>query len=224
MGNSLTDRILALEPPVGGTVPFEAWFDIEEDWDFGFVEASTDGGTTWQKLVGSVTRTSTNPFGSSAWTAALGDAASTDAAITGASGDWLDATFELPAASGVLVRFAYYTDEAVNGKGWFIDQLAVNGFTEGFETGAPAWDLGGWLLTTGLFENDWVLGYANPKRNAPVATGYVDPVDAGDGYQRSTTFLDTTKLTSDRVVVVFANRPSEDAFEAGYLLLTRKKG
>jgi hypothetical protein len=224
MGNMLTDRTLALEVPVGGTLTFKTWFDIEEDWDFGFVEASTDGGSTWVKLVGSVTRTSTNPFGSSAWTAALGDAASTDAAITGASGGWLDAEFALPAASDVLVRFNYFTDEAVNGKGWFIDEVAVNGFADGFESGAPDWDLGGWLITTGLFDNDWVVGYVNPKRTGSVATGYADPTDAGDGYQRSTTMLDTRKLTNHRVVVVFANRPSEDAFDAGYLILVRKKG
>lgn len=224
LGNSLTDRTLALEVPVGGTLTFKTWFDIEEDWDFGFVEASTDGGATWEKLVGSITRTSSNPFGSSAWTAALGDATSTDAAITGASGGWLDATFDLPSASGVLVRFNYFTDEAVNGKGWFIDQLAVDGFTEGFETGAPDWDLGGWVVTTGLFDNDWVLGYVNPKRAGAVATGYLDPTDGGDGYRYASTLLNTRKLTNDRVVVVFANRPSEDAFDAGYLILVRKKG
>jgi hypothetical protein len=39
-------------------------------------------------------------------------------------------------ASGVLVRFSYYTDEAVNGQGWFIDDVAVNGFSDDFEAGA----------------------------------------------------------------------------------------
>ncbi len=223
-GHELTDRTLALSTPVGGTLNFQTWFDIEEEWDFGFVEASTDGGATWTQLPGSITRTSTNPFGSTAWANALGSATSTDAAITGSSGGWLAASFELPAASGVLVRFNYYTDEAVNGKGWFIDDLSVGGVSEGFETGAPAWTLGGWKITTGLFANDWVVAYANPKRSGTVLTGYLDALDAGDGYLRAAILLDTTKLTSDRVVVVFANRPAEDAFDAGYLLLVRKKG
>ena len=35
--------------PAGADVRFSMWNDyvIEEDWDFGFVEVSTDGGTTW---------------------------------------------------------------------------------------------------------------------------------------------------------------------------------
>ncbi len=123
-GNSLTDRMLALNTPVGGTLTFATWFDIEEEWDYGFVEASTDGGTTWTPLPGSITRTSNNPNHSTAWANSLvAGQASTDTAITGNSGGWVQATFDLPAASGVLVRFSYYTDEAVNGQGWFIDDV-----------------------------------------------------------------------------------------------------
>ncbi|HYJ61233.1 MAG TPA: hypothetical protein VE032_07205 [Actinomycetota bacterium] len=223
-GTLLTDRTLSLETSVGGSLTFQTWFDIEEEWDFGFVEASTDGGATWAPLAGSITRTSTNPNGSTAWANALGAASSSDAVITGSSGGWVEGSFDLPAASGVLVRFNYFTDEAANGKGWFIDQVEVDGVSESFEAGTPDWDLGGWSVSTGLFDNDWVLGFANPTKSGSVATSYVDPVDTGDGFQRSATLLDTTKLNSDRVVLVFANRPAEDAFDAGYLLLVSKKG
>ena len=223
-GALLEDRMLSLDTPVGGTLTFQTWYQIEDEWDYGFVEASTDGGATWTKLTGSITQTSTNPNLSTAWANALGDAASSDKVITGDSGGWVEATFDLPAASGVLVRFSYYTDEFFEERGWFIDEVQVDGVDESFEGGAPGWDLDGWSITTGLFENDWVLAYVNPKKRMPDATGYVDPVDTGDGYQRSSTHLNTTKLNNDRVVVVFANRPAEDAFEAGYLILVHKKG
>ena len=29
---------------------FDAYWDIEEDWDYGFFEVSTDGGATWTTL------------------------------------------------------------------------------------------------------------------------------------------------------------------------------
>ena len=223
-GNLLTDRTLSLEAPVGGTLTFKTWFDIEDDWDFGFVEASTDGGSTWTQVPGSITRTSTNPNGSTAWANALDGATSTDAAITGTSGGWVDASFELPAASGVSVRFNYYTDEAVNGKGWFIDDLHVDGVAEGFEAGSAGWDLGGWTVTTGLFDNDWVVAYVNPKPGGK-EIGYLQGEHLGDGYERMQTLLDTSRLGSRRVVVAFANRPRiDDAFDAGYLILVRKKG
>lgn len=41
-----------LEVPAGGDVRFWIWnsYTIEELWDYGFIEVSTDGGTTWTQL------------------------------------------------------------------------------------------------------------------------------------------------------------------------------
>ncbi len=76
--------------------------------------------------------------------------------IIGTSGGWVDASFALLAASGVLVRFSYFTDEFFEGRGWYVDDVSVNGFADGFESGAGSWSLGGWQVTTGLFPNDWI--------------------------------------------------------------------
>ena len=226
-GNLLTDRILSLNTPVGGTLTFWTWYDIEEEWDFGFVETSTDGGATWAPLAGSITRTSNNPNLSTAWAnSLLGNAASSNAVITGNSGGWVQATFNLPAASNVLVRFAYYTDEAVNGQGWFIDDLSVNGFSEDFETGTDGWSLGGWSNTTGLFNNDWIAGFINPiytnnNRLQSTAWGYLDGSVSG-AYEIINGIVDTSRLNRHAATVFFANRPGEDPFNAGYLLLVKK--
>ena len=32
------------------TLTFDAWYDIEEQWDFAFVQVSTDNGATWKSL------------------------------------------------------------------------------------------------------------------------------------------------------------------------------
>jgi len=37
------------------------WYDIEEGWDYAYVEASTDGGKTWQILVAEGSTTTDNP-------------------------------------------------------------------------------------------------------------------------------------------------------------------
>ncbi len=227
-GHQLTDRTLELDVPVGGTLTFSTWFDIEEEWDYGFVEVSTDGGTTWAPLAGSITRTSTNPNGSTAWANSLvAGQSSTDAAITGSSGGWVDASFALPAASGVRVRFNYYTDEAVNGQGWFIDDVAVDGFADGFEAGDGNWTLGGWTITTGLFGNDWIVAYENPvnRRGKPdqLQLGYLDGT-VGPDFEVIAGTIDTSRLGNDALIVAFANRPAESPFDAGYLLLVRKKG
>lgn len=228
--NMLTDRMLLLNVPVGGTLTFWTWYDIEEEWDFAFVEVSTDGGVTWMAIPGSITRTSVNPNNSTAWANSLvAGQASSDAAITGSSGGWVPATFELPAASDVRVRFSYYTDEAVLEEGWFIDEVAVDGFNDGFEAGAASWTLGGWSHTTGLFDNDWVLGWAVPQKYAPLLYGTVD-----DGYDAACSgtnpapceFLQHTIETirlKGNAMVVLANRPGEAPFEASYRILVSKR-
>lgn len=225
-GHLLTDRMLALNTPVGGTLSFWTWYDIEEEWDYGFVEASTDGGATWIPLAGSITRTSSNPNSSTAWENSLiSGQASSDTVITGNSGGWVEATFDLPAASGVLIRFSYYTDEAVNGQGWFIDDVSVNGFSDGFEAGAGSWDLGGWTITTGLFANDWIAGFVNPIFNKgklqDTDWAYLDGSIFGN-YEIITGLVDTSRLNREAATVFFANRPGESPFSAGYLLLVEK--
>ena len=225
-GHGLVDRMLSLNTPVGGTLSFWTWFDIEEEWDFGFVETSTDGGATWAPLAGSITRTSNNPNLSTAWAnSLLGTATSSDTVITGNSGGWVQATFQLPAASNVLVRFAYYTDEAVNGQGWFIDDVTVNGISEDFETGTDGWTLGGWSHTTGLFNNDWIAGFINPiyrnNRLQSIAWGYLDGSVSG-AYEIINGLVDTSRLNRKAATVFFANRPGQTPFSAGYLLLVEK--
>jgi len=226
-GHLVSDRMLALNTPVGGTLTFWTWYDIEEEWDYGFVEASTDGGSTWTPLPGNITRNSNNPNSSTAWENSLvAGQANTDTAITGNSGGWVEGTFTLPAASGVLVRFSYYTDEAVNGQGWFIDDVTVNGFSDGFEDGTGAnWSLGGWTVTTGLFANDWIAGFFNPIFNRrqlqSLDWGYLDGALSGDS-EVITGLVDTSRLNKESATVFFANRPDDSPFAGGYLLLVEK--
>lgn len=234
-GHLLTDRMLELNVPVGGTLDFKTWFDIEEEWDYAFVEASTDGGATWEKLAGNITRTSDNPNRSTAWANALGSATTSDTVITGSSMDldtvdgtadgWVQGTFTLPAAANVMVRFSYFTDEAVNGKGWFIDDVMVNGFSDGFEAGTGDWTTDGWTHTTGLFTNDWMAAFVNPVYNRGKLVqeewGYLDGTISGAN-EVITGVLDTSRLNRDGAVLVFWNRPGDSPFESAYLFLISK--
>jgi hypothetical protein len=229
--NLLTDRMLQLNVPVGDTLTFKTWYDLENEWDYGFVEVSTDNGSTWAPLKGSITRTSTNPNGSTAWeNSLLGAATSSDAVITGNSGGWVNASFDLPAASNVLVRIAYYTDEGTLGQGWFVDDVhvttAAGTFEPGFEAGTSGWTLGGWTRTTGLFQNDWSLSFVNPLNTKSSFVGnqfgYVDNGTlTSTGRERLALTLDTSRLYDDSAMVAFANR-SENPFGTPYTLLVSK--
>lgn len=97
------------------TLSFTAWYSIEEDWDYAYVQVSTDGGSTWDVLQGALASTdnpSLNAYGPG---------------YTGESGGWVSDSVDLSAYTGrsVLVRFHYVTDDAITGQGICVDSVAV---------------------------------------------------------------------------------------------------
>ena len=102
-------------------------YDIEPLWDFGFVQVSTDGGSTWTSLANDYT-TSDHDAG------AHPDIIAELPGLTGespgwATEEWTTMTFDLSAWSDetVLINFRYMTDWSVNGEGWFIHEAFVSG-------------------------------------------------------------------------------------------------
>ena len=97
------------------TLEFMVWYEIEEGWDYAYVEASDDDGRTWHILEGQHTTTD-NPSGN-----AYGPG------YTGLSDEWLQESIDLtPFAGGpVLLRFEYVTDDAVYLDGLIIDDLSI---------------------------------------------------------------------------------------------------
>ena len=109
---------------------FKTWYDLEEDYDYAYVSASTDG-TNWE-ILDSQNCTSLNPSGNSygcGW--------------NGQSNGWINEVIDLSQYVGqnVTVRFDYVTDAAVNGKGMAIDdiQLDAIGYSTDLETDEDGW-------------------------------------------------------------------------------------
>ena len=117
------------------TLEYMVWHDIEDGWDYGYVEVSDDGGRTWNILEGKHTSdedVSGNAYGPG---------------YTGRSREWKRESVDLtPYVGGsVLVRFEYVTDDAVYRDGFMVadvsvpeigDRVAADGWeAEGF---APA--------------------------------------------------------------------------------------
>ena len=84
------------------------WYDIEEDWDYAYIEVSTDAGQTWDILRGQYT-TDSNPNGNSFGHAYSGKSGSADEAP-----DWVEEEIDLAPYVGqeILLRFEYITDGA----------------------------------------------------------------------------------------------------------------
>ena len=110
---------------------FNLWFDIEVDWDYFYVQVSTDGGQAYTNLAGDLT-TNTDPHGNN-----QGEG------ITGASGGWVPARFDLGAYVGqeVLFRLSYVTDASVLNEGVYVDDVFnLNTFLATAQLGAAIAD------------------------------------------------------------------------------------
>lgn len=107
----LTAERVAVQP--GDTLSLMCWYDIESNWDYAYVQASTDGGILYENLEGSIT-TEYNPNGQNA-----------GHGITGSSGGWIEAEFPLNvyANQQILLRIQYVTDSYVLGEGIYCDDL-----------------------------------------------------------------------------------------------------
>ena len=98
------------------------WYDIEDGWDYAYIEASVDGGQTWQVLTGTHT-TMGNPTGQSYGPGFTGRSGSdgSSAAV------WLEESVDLSNYAGevILLRFEYVTDIAANQPGLCIDDIRI---------------------------------------------------------------------------------------------------
>ncbi len=102
------------------TLTFDHYADIEEQWDFGVVQVSTDNGDTWTSLENDNTRSDVVEDG-------YPKIKENVPGFTGTFDGYQNETFDLSEYAGeeVLVSFRYLTDWGTTNKGWFIDNITV---------------------------------------------------------------------------------------------------
>ncbi|RPJ50831.1 MAG: M6 family metalloprotease domain-containing protein, partial [Chloroflexi bacterium] len=120
---------------------FASYWSIEEDWDYGYVKVSTDGGATWDILpdMDGIFRT-TDPNGNNR-----------GVGLTGENQGTLRVDLAAYAGQQILLRLEYSTDTAAQWDGWFVDDIAlVDGaatlWSDDVEAGAGAWVAEGWQI------------------------------------------------------------------------------
>jgi immune inhibitor A len=151
----------AIFPTVGGgTLTFDTKYDIEQYWDFGFVQVSTDGGYTWTSLSNAFTTDLYDPSAHPTVVANL-------PGLTGSTGGaWVPMSFDLSAYAGqnILVAFRYVTDWSYSEAGWYIDNVSVNStlISDGAST-APFQDITQILPINNDFTVTFVAGKGSGK-------------------------------------------------------------
>jgi immune inhibitor A len=159
--DSTLTRAFDLSNVKSAMLNFSTWYDIEDGWDYAYVEASTDEGQTWKILPGRHT-TEDNPVGNAfgpGWTGLSGYRPGDKP--EGKTPQWIEEQVDLTPFAGkkILVRFEMVTDDAVNQPGLLIDNISIPeiGFKDDGESGAGGWDAVGWSLTDNSLAQRWLV-------------------------------------------------------------------
>ena len=143
--NSTLTRQVDLTGLDRATLNYEVWFNLEESWDYSYVEVSVDGGNKWD-ILDTPNSTAKNPIGNSF---GMG--------YTGESGGWISESVDLHSYTGqrILLRFQHVTDDAVNGpgicvRGVSIPEAGLVDLTEG-------WIAEGFVLTYNRVKQDFIV-------------------------------------------------------------------
>jgi hypothetical protein len=146
-------------PETGATLRFWSYYEIEEDWDYGYVEAHDLDTDEWFTLPGINTVTTlpnSNETDNPHCPPEFEPSAYYDAgrwnAFTGSSGITYEEEMDLTpfANHTVELYFTYWTDYMILEHGWYIDDIEIPeiGFYDDVESGADGWSTEGWYITT----------------------------------------------------------------------------
>lgn len=170
------------------TMQYQMWHDLEKDYDYVFVEASTDGGKTW-KIVKTPTCTDTNPSGNSY-----------GCGYNGETNGWQQESVDLSAFAGkkVQIRFEYVTDAAVNGEGFMLDDISIPeiSYSTDFENDDGGWQAAGFARIENALPQTFRLALILKGDKTTVQTVTVNPDQTAD------VELDFGSGVSDAILVV----------------------
>ena len=204
---SQTESVLDL--PAGDyankTLTFDTWYFIEQDYDYGYVEAFTGGKWVTVPVTsgGQVITTDEDPQGNN----------EDGNGLTGTSGGeylvdepaLIEAAAQLPAGT-TDVRLRYSTDPAYLDTGWFVRDIQIGGSAV---TPDPASD---WSNVLPQQNNDWSVQVVSPCDLTPGTTTPGEFTDSGryiyrlSGSEISQSF--TQCSTKDSFTVVISNLTS----------------
>ncbi|HUE99744.1 MAG TPA: hypothetical protein VMN99_10845 [Anaerolineales bacterium] len=130
------------------TMSFALWYDIEVDYDYAYIEASTDG-ETWEILKSS-SSTNEDPTGANyGW------------GYNGQTNGWGTEEVDLSKFAGqtVQLRFEYVTDAALNGEGLLLDDVRIDAieYQEDFEAGDGGWEAEGFVRVDNVLPQTYRL-------------------------------------------------------------------
>jgi hypothetical protein len=176
------------------TLSYQTWYNIEENWDYIYLEVSTDG-AGWE-IVQTPSGTDYDPTGNAyGW------------GYTGSTGEWIQEEVDLSKYAGkkVQIRFQYITDAAKNLNGFLLDDVSVDAinYRSDFEAGDGGWVASGFVRIQNFLPQTYRLNLIRKGDTVTVtpvtlnANNAVDiPISLGFGESVTLIVTGTTRFTS----------------------------
>ncbi|YCK36379.1 immune inhibitor A domain-containing protein [Actinomadura sp. ATCC 39365] len=190
--------------PAGSDVRFWMWnnYEIEQDWDFGFVEVSTDGGQTWTqlKVYDEAGTEVTTPDGYPDPNKNLKTFGNKKYGLTGdTGGQWRHDYVNLTPYAGqsIKLRLTYNTDAAFEPRGWHADDFSLtNGGTAVWSDDVENGD-NGWKATGGTFTNTSGQGWTVNNGSREISRFYLAEWRNFDGFDKGLQYAYDTNYSRD---------------------------
>jgi hypothetical protein len=191
---------------------FQAWYSLEPDFDYGYVEASTDGGQNWTPLpVTSSASTNPNGLNYGHGLTGISGGAPSDSRC-GPTPQWVPEAVDLSPYAGksLLLRFETITDDAVHCPGLALDALRIPQL--GFHDDLAAdngWQARGWIRSNNVLPEQYAVqavvyhaGQSAPQIvSIPVnATGVATQAFSGFGTEIRRVVVATSPLAPATIV------------------------
>ena len=223
-------------PVTGATLNFMTYFEIEDDWDYGYVEVYDQDTGEWYTLdaagtVNYVAYSQDNPNTPDEREPAAYDAAGRWHAFTGVSGGWVPVSMDLTPFAGhdIDLYFTTWQDGAFTLQMMYVDNIEIPeiGFSDDVEAGEDGWASTGWYVTDGIQDNGfgvvvidtkWVPTerYPEPAGNNAMSLHRIKTMEVDTATQTGTLEIQETPADSGRVAVAIVANHADHILPSAY--------
>ena len=224
-------------PAGGATLDFMTYFEIEENWDYGYVEVYDQDTGEWYTLdatgtVNYVAHGQDNPNTPDGREPTAYEAAGRWYAFTGNSGGWIPVSMDLTPFAGhtIDLYFTTWQDGAFTLQMMYVDDISIPeiGFFDDVEAGADGWATTGWSVTDGILDNGWGVTvidtkwvpnerYPEPPRNNAMTLHSINTMFVDPGTQSGYLKVSATSGHSGRLKVAIVANHADHILPSGYM-------
>ena len=220
-------------PAGGATLDFMTYYEIEQDWDYGYVEVYDQDTGEWYTLEDLNGNTvTTDPYEQDNPNVPDGreprdyEAAGLWNAFTGYSGGWIPVSMDLGPFAGhtIELHFRLWQDGAFTLQNMYVDDISIPelGFFDDVEAGEDGWATTGWYVTDGILGNDFevtILTLSYPITNPGVVMAlqyYPSHISVLYGTQSGSRTLSTS--SPNQVYLAIVSNRGRHILPSGYVI------